>query len=284
MPGLPLVERALAHERLMLAALMGTLFLLASLYTLFGVGMEMSALKMTSMAGVADRPASDMTAPAVSGMTDMARASDGDWGLRHALLVFLMWWIMMVAMMLPSAAPTVLLHAALGRHARGGTALPLASALFLTGYLLAWAGFSGVATALHWGLEASGLVSASMMTLTDTRLGGALLLAAGIYQFLPMKAACLSHCRSPARFLSERRRPGLAGALRMGLDHGTYCLGCCWGLMALLLVGGVMNLYWIVFLALIVALEKLLPFGMLVSRVLGVGLIAWGTLLLFQAA
>lgn len=256
-----LTEQVLRRDRFLLVALIGLLFLLAGLYTMFGVGMKMTALDMTAMRSMRDMP----------GM-----GTPGVWSLGYALLVFLMWWVMMVAMMLPSVAPTVLLYTALLRHSGKATQVPAIAFAFLSGYLITWAGFSVVAATTQWALEAAGIVSATMMTLIDTVPGGLVLIAAGVFQFTPLKAACLEHCRSPAKFLTERRRPGVTGAFRMGVEHGVYCLGCCWFLMALLFVGGIMNLYWIVGLAAFVALEKLTRWGDTLSKVAGIALAAWG--------
>jgi len=260
-----LAERVLRRDRLTLMALIGVLFVLAGLYTVFGVGMRMSALDMTAMRGMKDMPMSGMA---------------GAWSLSYAVLVFLMWWVMMIAMMLPSAAPTILLHAAMQRHAAQGAQSAAISGIFLAGYLVTWAGFSAVAALSQWALERMGLVSSSMMTLTGTVPGGLVLIAAGVFQFTPLKSACLAHCRSPVKFLTEHRKPGRRGAFLMGLEHGVYCLGCCWSLMALLFVGGIMNLYWIVGLAAFVALEKLAPWGDRLGRIAGVGLVFWGGLVI----
>ncbi len=235
--------------------------MLAGLYTVFGVGMRMSALEMTAMSGMRDMPGA---------------GSPGDWSAGYALLVFMMWWVMMVAMMLPSVAPTVLLNSALLRMGRSAAFAPALSAAFLAGYLVVWAVFSVFATGAQWGLEASGLVSPTMMTIVDTIPGGLVLIVAGIYQFTSLKAACLDHCRSPAKFLTERRRAGRGGAFVMGVEHGAYCLGCCWSLMALLFFGGIMNLWWIAGLAAFVALEKLTRSGPLLARVAGAALISAG--------
>ncbi|MEQ9815486.1 MAG: DUF2182 domain-containing protein [Azospirillaceae bacterium] len=256
-----LTERLLRRDRLVLLALIGLLFALAALYSVFGVGMRMSAIEMTRMSGMRDMPG--------------ARAP-GDWSAGYMALVFLMWWVMMTAMMLPSVSPTVLLYAALLRRGRRAERVAAISTAFVAGYLLVWAGFSVVAMAAQWLLEEQGVVSATMMTLVDTVPGALVLIAAGAFQFTPLKRACLDHCRSPAKFLTERHRAGTAGALVMGLEHGLYCLGCCWFLMALLFVGGIMNLYWIVGLAALVALEKLTPFGEPAARLAGIALIAWG--------
>ncbi len=263
-----LPERLLGRDRRILIASIALLFLLAGLYTVFGVGMRMSAIDMTAMRAMRDMP---------------GPGAPGDWSPAYAVLVFLMWWVMMVAMMLPSVSPTVLLYAALLRHANKSDRVPVYAGAFLGGYLAAWAAFSVVAATAQWALEAAGLVSATMMTLIDTWPGGLVLIAAGLFQFTPLKAKCLEHCRSPAKFLSERRRPGAVGAFRMGVEHGIYCLGCCWFLMALLFVGGIMNLLWIVGLAAIVALEKLMPRGELISKAAGAALTAWGAWIVFAA-
>ncbi|MCR9111088.1 MAG: DUF2182 domain-containing protein [Rhodobacteraceae bacterium] len=240
------------------------LFVLAVLYTVYGAGMRMTAFEMTAM-----RDMRDMPGPLIPGV----------WSVAYATLVFLMWWVMMIAMMLPSVAPTVLLNAALLRHTGDADRVPAISAAFASGYLLTWAGFSLVATAMQWALEAAGLVSATMMTLIEKWPGALVLIAAGVFQFTPMKAACLEHCRTPAKFLTEQRRTGTQGAFLMGAEHGTYCLGCCWFLMALLFVGGIMNLIWIAGIAIFVAVEKLTPFGDTISKIAGAGLILWGALI-----
>ena len=142
---------------------------------------------------------------------------------------------------------------------------------------------SMVAVAAQWGLERSGLLSATMAS-TSVMLGAGLLIAAGLYQLTPLKHACLRHCRSPIFFITHHGRPGELGALRMGIEHGAFCTGCCWFLMALLFYGGVMNLYWIVGLALFVLLEKTIPAGHWLGGLTGVLLIAWGGALLLAAA
>jgi len=256
-----LVETALGRDRALLIGAMAVLFLLSGLYTVLGVGMDMSAIDMTRMAGMRDMP----------GMREA-----GSWGPGYFVLVFLMWWVMMVAMMLPSVAPTVLLYAALLRKTGSSVQVPVTTAMFLAGYLAVWAGFSIAAAVVQHSLETAGIVSATMMTLVETVPGAVVLIVAGAFQFTPWKDRCLSHCRSPAEFIARRRRAGVSGAFTMGLEHGLYCLGCCWFLMALLFVGGIMNLYWIVGLAAFVALEKLTPYGKLASKAAGVLLIAWG--------
>ena len=188
-----------------------------------------------------------------------------------------------MAMMLPSAAPAILTFAALHRKfaAKGVSFAPLA--IFTSGYALIWTGFSVCAVALH--LLLSPLVSMSMMmAITSSTIGGGLLIAAGLYQMSPLKAACLRKCQAPLFFLAHNWRNGNGGAFRMGLSHGIYCLGCCWVLMVLLFYGGVMDLRWIVGLAIYVAAEKMIPVGNWFSGFVGVFLVAWGVWTIYQIA
>jgi predicted metal-binding membrane protein len=218
---------------------------------------------------------------ATGAMSDMAMAAIAPmaWTPGYAVLMFFMWWIMMLAMMLPSAAPMILLFAMVNRKQREKGAPYVPTGIFAAGYVLVWGAFSLVAVAAQWGLEQSGLLSATMAT-TSVALGTGLLIAAGIYQLTPLKHACLRHCRSPIAFITQHWRPGEFGALRMGVAHGAFCTGCCWFLMALLFYGGIMNLYWIVGLALFVLLEKTTPAGHWLGRISGVVLIASGGALL----
>jgi predicted metal-binding membrane protein len=182
----------------------------------------------------------------------------------------IMWSLMMVAMMLPSATPAILLYARI-RQQNEGKAIS-ATWVFLTGYLAVWFLFS-IAAAI-----AQSLLTGPSMALDSPVAQGAVLVAAGFYQLSPVKSACVSQCRSPAEFLSRHWRPGPAGTIRLGLIHGAYCLGCCWVLMTRLFVGGVMNLLWVIGLTVIVAIEKLAPGGPLLGRAAGAALIAWGLL------
>jgi predicted metal-binding membrane protein len=197
------------------------------------------------------------------------------WTPGYALLVLAMWWVMMAAMMLPGAAPMILLFATINRKQREKGQPFVATGAFASGYLLIWGGFSAAAVTLQWLFGKLGLLSPAMAT-TGTVLGGAILLAAGVWQLTPLKQACLRHCRSPLHFMAERWRAGRLGAVVMGLEHGAFCLGCCWVLMALLFYGGVMNLYWIVGLSLFVLVEKLAPAGPRFGWIGGAGLILWG--------
>ena len=163
------------------------------------------------------------------------------WSAMHFGMMFAMWAVMMVGMMLPSATPTTLVYAAVARKAERDGQSVASTSVFVAGYLTMWTLFSLGATLAQWALEAAALLS-PMMVSTSPLLGGALLVVAGLYQFTPLKEACLEHCRSPAHFIAESWRPGTGGAFRMGIEHGAFCLGCCWVLMLLLFVGGVMNL------------------------------------------
>jgi predicted metal-binding membrane protein len=203
-----------------------------------------------------------------------------EWTLGYAALIFLMWAIMMVAMMLPSAAPAILLAGAL-MAPRGANRVFGPVGLFVLGYLVVWFGFSLLATALQWGLDRAGLLSAEMASGSVT-LAGLLLILAGLYQWTPFKQACLVQCRSPYEYLTKYWRRGALGPMRAGAWHGLFCLGCCWMLMALLFVGGLMNLLWIAGLALLVFIEKLLPAGARVGRWTGAALMIWGAIVLFR--
>ncbi|WP_066555665.1 DUF2182 domain-containing protein [Croceicoccus bisphenolivorans] len=256
-----LAQVALRHHRTVTIAALGLLTLLAWGWIISGAGMDAS---MDAMA-----PAERMPGMATP---DMTAGSTGTAG--WFALAFSMWWVMMVAMMLPAAAPTILLYArAAGADASGTRP---ATAAFLAGYLIAWGAFSLLATALQMVAENAGQIGHMTMTSQNRYLSSAVLIGAGLYQLSPWKEACLKHCRSPAHFLSRHFRPGSLGALTMGLRHGAYCVGCCWLLMALLFVGGVMNLAWIAILTLFVAAEKLLPWGRQIALLAGAGFVIWG--------
>jgi predicted metal-binding membrane protein len=237
-----LAGRILRHERLIVLSGAALLALISWWYIATGAGM---AHEMTAMA-----------APPFGAMV-------------------LMWWLMMVAMMLPAASPAILLYARV-REMRGGDFALAQSWMFLSGYLAVWLLFSIGAAFVQR------LVAGPSMALGDRMAEAAVLIAAGAYQLSPLKLGCLARCRSPAQFLSRHWRPGWDGAVRLGVLHGADCVGCCWMLMALLFVGGVMNLLWIVGLTLLVTLEKLLPRGEWIGRASGMALIAWGAALLFR--
>jgi predicted metal-binding membrane protein len=210
--------------------------------------------------------------PAHAGMAmPQARA----WSLDETAGLATMWIVMMIAMMIPSVAPVILLFAGVSRRrrAQGVPAAPVS--VFTLGYLLAWAGYAVVAALSQSALHSAALLSPAMAS-NSPLLGGAILMLAGVYQWLPVKGACLSHCRSPLGFFSTEWREGVSGALRMGFRHGSYCVGCCGALMALLFVAGVMNLVWVAAIAGFVLAEKVVPNGRLLGRITGVLLAAWG--------
>jgi len=250
------VEHVLRHDHLIVACGIAGVGALAWAYLFAGAGIDMS------MAGMAMEPM--------------------PWSPSYAVLMFVMWLVMMIAMMVPSASPMVLLFAAIKRKQATSVSPFVEAWIFLAGYPLIWVGFSLVATLAQWEFERVGLISMAMAS-TSAVLGGVILLLAGLYQFTPVKSACLRYCQSPVLFLSRHWRTGAMGALRMGLRHGSYCLGCCWFLMALLFVSGIMNLFWIAGIALYVAFEKLLPLGHRFSRAAGAGLIVSGLIVLARA-
>jgi predicted metal-binding membrane protein len=202
-----------------------------------------------------------------------------EWSASYAAVIFLMWIIMMMAMMLPSAAPAILLAAALMRQ-RGTDRIFGPTGLFVLGYLAIWFGFSLVATVLQWGLERADLLTD--MAVDGATLAGLLLIAAGLYQWTPLKRACLVQCRSPFQLLTQYWHQGAFGPMLAGARHGMFCLGCCWMLMALLFVGGLMNVLWVAALAFLVLIEKLFPAGPRVSQLTGIALVVWGAIVLFR--
>lgn len=220
----------------------------------------------------------DMSMPMDGGMAAMQMRA---WDFRYFLMMFLMWAIMMIGMMLPSVAPTVLIYAAVARKsaAQGTPVAPTGA--FVLGYIAMWVGFSLFATLAQWGLEKAALLS-PMMVSNSVGLGAGLLIAAGIYQWLPIKDQCLTQCRSPVDFISNHWRDGTTGAFQMGLYHGVFCLGCCWVLMLLLFVGGVMNLLWIASITVFVLLEKILPLGGRGGRISGLLMIVAGAWIAFM--
>jgi predicted metal-binding membrane protein len=252
------LEAAVRRDRLIVVTALITVIALSWAYLLVGAGMGMSAFEMTRMLQL--------------GMATMTPAI---WTPGYAVLMFFMWWVMMVAMMLPSAAPMILLFATVNRKQRETGHPHIATSIFAVSYLASWAGFSVVAVTLQWGFERTGILS-PMLVGNNVIFGGILLLAAGVYQLTPIKHACLRNCRSPLAFLIAHWRPGTRGALRMGLVHGAFCVGCCWFLMGLLFFGGVMNLYWIAGLALFVLFEKTIPAGHWLGYASGVALLVWG--------
>jgi predicted metal-binding membrane protein len=260
-----ILEKVLRRDRAILATALISLTLLAWFYLWHGAGMGMTALAMTKLAlfpHLLAEPMSGMAMPPIAWLTVVA-----------------MWWVMMIAMMMPSAAPLIFLYGRIMRHAaaQDSTAtLFVPTGFIVAGYLLVWLAFSVVAAVLQWVLQRAGFISPMMLWSQSALLSASVLILAGIYQLSPLKHACLKHCRGPVQFLTQHMRKGSLGALRMGLEHGAWCVGCCWMLMALLFVGGVMNLVWIALLAVLVLVEKLAPRGAIVGRIIGGVLMAWG--------
>lgn len=252
------IEAIVRRDKFVTAAALGILTVLAWAY-LVRMEREMSAA------------ASEAEMHAAMGMAGMDATA---WGFSELSALFIMWAVMMAGMMLPSAAPVILLTAGVYRR-RGGEQAGRSTAAFVSGYLVAWTVFSALAALTQAGLHSAALMSASMAS-KSAWLAGALFVVAGLYQWLPLKNACLTHCRSPLQFLTEEWREGTRGAFVMGLRHGVFCVGCCWGLMLLLFATGVMNLAWVAAIAAFVLVEKLLPHGLRIGRYAGVLLIAWG--------
>ncbi|MBI1848593.1 MAG: DUF2182 domain-containing protein [Candidatus Rokubacteria bacterium] len=203
------------------------------------------------------------------------------WSLVDAGLLFVMWAVMMVAMMLPSASPMILMFATINRRRLEQGRPAVRIGVFAAGYVLLWTAFAAVAALAQWALHAVAFLSPAMLA-TSPVLGGSLLVAAGVFQWSRLKAACLANCRSPLAFLMTEWREGARGAFVMGLRHGTYCVGCCWLLMALLFVAGVMNLVWVVALAAFVLAEKAVPGGGRVARAAGILLVIGGAVVLLR--
>jgi predicted metal-binding membrane protein len=211
-----------------------------------------------------------------SGMGLMVPAH-APWRAMEFAFVFAMWTVMMVGMMTPSAAPMILMYARAGRHT-AAQETPLAATIwFVTGYFLVWVAFALLATLVQWALERTALLD-SWMASTSNVLAGLVFFAAGSYQWTRLKDVCLAQCQTPFAFLMRQGgfRRDAPDSLMLGLRHGAYCVGCCWVLMTLLLVGGAMNVLWIALLALLVLLEKATPFGRQIAPVAGVVLIAAG--------
>lgn len=245
------MQRVLRHDRVLVVSGLLVVVILSWTYLLTGAGM------MEAMG--------DMLMP----------MSMGPWTPGHAVLVFTMWAVMMAAMMLPGAAPMILLYSTIARSKAATGELVTASGGFMLGYVAVWATFSLVAATLQYVLEQTALLSPLMET-TSTVLAGVVLITAGLYQWTPLKQFCLRHCRSPIEFLTTHWQAGVRGAFGMGFRHGAYCVGCCWLLMLLLFGGGVMNFTWIGGIALFILVEKLAPAGHWIGRGAGVLMMAWG--------
>jgi predicted metal-binding membrane protein len=209
-------------------------------------------------------------------MAEMGMTMDRPWAAADVFFTFAMWAVMMIGMMAGTAAPVLLLFAA-ARARRGDRGMRLAVLMFGLGYITAWVGFSAFAALAQWALHEGAMLSPAMRA-SSPILEGGILIAAGAYQLTPFKGLCLKQCRSPLGFLMTNWRDGMKGALQMGWRHGLHCLGCCWALMCVLFVVGVMNLAWVAALTVFVLIEKIGPAGVLVARVAGALMIAAGCL------
>ncbi|MGB6175480.1 MAG: DUF2182 domain-containing protein [Methylocella sp.] len=264
-----MLEIILRRDRIIVAAALAALTALAWTYVLWlAADMDMGGMETTGFRMV----------PA--GILIMAPAR-APWQAIEFVYVFAMWAVMTVGMMTPTAAPMILIYARVGRQASARGKPFAATGWFAAGYLLTWAGFALVATAAQWALERAALLDPKMASASQA-FGGIVLIAAGAYQWTPLKDTCLAHCQSPLLFIQREggfhRDP--SGSLLLGLRHGAYCVGCCWALMALLFVGGVMNVLWIATISAFVLVEKIVPLGRLISRIAGAGFVAAGTWLL----
>ena|SRR5579864_2134762 len=259
----------LRRDRVVVAVALAVLTMLAWAYVLWlAADMDMGGMDMTGFRMI----------PA--GLGIMAPATE-PWSTVEFAYVFAMWAVMMIGMMTPSAAPMMLIYARVGRQAWTQGKPFAATGWFVAGYLLVWTNFAAAATVAQWALERAALLD-PMMASTSQILGGIVLIAAGLYQWTPLKDTCLRQCQSPLVFIQRqggfRRDP--AGAMLLGLHHGAYCVGCCWVLMALLFVGGIMNVLWIAAISIFVLLEKVVPIGNWIARIAGLGFAAAGGWLL----
>ena len=265
------LETVLRRDRLVVAGALGIIVALAWAYVLWLANdMNMGGMDMTGFRMI----------PAGVGI--MLPASE-PWRAIEFAYVFLMWAVMMVGMMAPSAAPMILMCARVGRQRKAEGKPFAATGWFAAGYFLAWTGFSLGATFVQWVIERTALLDSQMASASNV-LGGIVLIVAGVYQWTRLKEVCLAQCQTPFQFLMRHGglRGDWQGSLLLGLRHGGYCVGCCWVLMALLFVGGVMNVLWIALLALLVLLEKLTPIGLWIARAAGVTCVGAGVWMLLS--
>jgi predicted metal-binding membrane protein len=259
------IENVLRRDRIVVAAALLMITGTAWAYVLWlAADMDMGGMDMTGLRMI----------PAGMGLMEPAAAP---WTGIEFAFVLAMWAFMMIGMMAPSAAPMILIYSRVGRQALERGRPWAATGWFVAGYLLAWTFFAIVATAAQWALQRAALLDATM-TSTNRVFSGVVLLAAGLYQLTPIKNACLHQCQAPLAFIQRYGgfRKSAFGSLALGLRHGAYCVGCCWVLMALLFVTGVMNVIWIAALTIFVLLEKIIPAGRLLSLVAGAAFAAAG--------
>jgi len=271
-------EGVLRRDRAVILAGLFTVTAVAWAYMFYLVtGMD----GMDGMDGMEGMDGIGASSSGLQSMAEMAAPRLQPWTGVDFVLMFVMWSVMMVAMMVPSAAPMILLFAKVQRNRERNESPFAPTSAFVLGYVLVWSAFSAVATIGQWALHGAALLSPRMVS-TSSVLGGVLLIAAGIFQWTPLKRACLRHCRSPLHFFMTEWRDGARGALKMGIRHGAYCVGCCWALMAILFVAGVMNLLWVAAIAAFVLVEKLFPRGELIGRIAGGTLLASGLVLILR--
>jgi len=252
-------ETVLRRNRTVVLVGLGATVLLSAVYTVY------LAQTMGSMMDMGHAHAGmEMSMPVVQ-----------PWGAMDYWLMFVMWSVMMIAMMTPSAAPMILTYTKISQRRQIASKPLLETAVFYLGYLIIWTVFSAVATWIQGLLHAASLLS-PMMEISSPILGGLILIATGIFQFTPFKQSCLSHCRTPMGYFMTEWREGQWGALVMGIRHGAFCVGCCWLLMALLFVSGVMNLFWMGVITAYVLAEKVIPGGQKVSWAIGAVMLFWG--------
>jgi len=264
------LEAALRRDRAIVVICLAGLTVLAWIYVLrLSAGMDMGGMDMTGYRMI------------LTGFEMAMAPAQQPWTLSDFVLMVTMWTVMMIGMMTPSATPMILIYARTGRMAAASAKPFAATGWFVAGYLGLWFGFAVGATMSQWMLERFALLDPAM-TSASNLLGGAVLITTGLYQWAPLKHACLSQCQSPLLFIQRLGgfRSDALGALKIGAKHGVYCLGCCWALMALLFVGGVMNVLWIAALSIFALAEKIIPAGLMVSQIAGIGLIVAGIRLL----
>src|SRR5215469_3932169 len=258
------LQRFLRSDVILVSVALAGITALAWIYVIrLAADMDMGGMDMTGMRMVS------------TGFRMVMTSAHKPWTSGDVLLMFAMWAVMMTGMMMPSVAPVVLLYARVERYAISQGQAFAATSWFAAGYLLAWTSFSLLATIAQWGLERAALLT-PFMTAASAPLGATVLVAAGVYQWSPLKQKCLAHCQSPLTFLQHHGgfQREARKSLMLGVRHGVYCIGCCWALMARLFVGGVMNLAWIAGIAALVLVEKIVPAGRTLGRIAGLGFVA----------
>ena len=242
--------------------------------TNLGPGMEMVD-QVLVWAGYSAFPPGSIWSEICRAVIASSGTDAGRWTIEQSALVLAMWMVMAIGMMLPTAAPVIAAYSDINQAAatKGMPSAP--TAVFASGYLLVWVGLGVGVTMLQWLISDTFAQSASLLDVAPV-VGGVVLIMAGLYQWSALKEACLSQCRSPMKYFLLHWREGKIGAVRMGMQHGLYCAGCCWALMAIMFVGGTMNLVWMAILSVIMLFEKILPTGQFFGRVIGVVLVVWG--------